>query len=78
MLDGSGYPLGLQGNEIHKAVRLITIIDCYEAMTATDRPYKKRNPMSGEKCFDILRGRVKAGHLDGEILELFAESLGYE
>lgn len=77
MLDGSGYPLKLKGNEIHKAVRLITIIDCYEAMTATDRPYKKRNPMSGQKCFDILRHRVKIGHLDGEILELFAESLGY-
>lgn len=78
MLNGTGYPRGLKGNEIPKAVRLLTIIDCYEAMVATDRPYKKRNPMSPQKAVSILRNRVTGGELDGEILELFIESLGIE
>lgn len=76
MLNGTGYPLGLKADEIPKAVRLITIIDCYEAMVATDRPYKKRNPISPEKGLAILRDRVEKGELDGEIVELFGESLG--
>ncbi len=76
LLNGSGYPKKLKGNEIPKAVRLLTIIDSYEAMTATDRPYKKKNPISPEKGIAILRDRVEKGELDGEIVELFAESLG--
>lgn len=76
LLNGKGYPKGLKAEEIPKAVRLITIIDSYEAMTATDRPYKKKNPISPEKGLSILRKRVEDGELDGEILELFAESLG--
>ncbi len=76
MLNGKGYPNGLKGDEIPKAVRLLTIIDSYEAMTATDRPYKKKNPISPEKGIAILRERVKFGQLDEQIVELFAESLG--
>lgn len=75
-LNGTGYPLGLKGEEIPKAVRLITIIDSYEAMIATDRPYKKKNPMPPERAMGILRERVEKGELDEELVELLAESLG--
>lgn len=76
LLNGKGYPRGLEGKEIPKAVRLLTMIDRYEAMTATDRPYKRRNPMSPEKGIANLRADVETGELDEEIVELFAESLG--
>jgi putative two-component system response regulator len=38
--DGSGYPLGLKGQEIPLAGRLMSIVDVYDSLT-TDRPYKK-------------------------------------
>jgi putative nucleotidyltransferase with HDIG domain len=44
-LDGSGYPLGLSGMEIPNYVRLITVCDMYDAMTA-DRIYRKKNANS--------------------------------
>lgn len=43
-LDGSGYPLGLTGMEIPNYVRLITVCDMYDAMTA-DRIYRKKMPI---------------------------------
>lgn len=39
-LDGSGYPLGLQGIEIDLLTRIISIVDVYAAMTS-ERPYRK-------------------------------------
>jgi len=39
-MDGSGYPFGLKGNEIHTEAYIIGVVDTYDAMT-TDRPYRK-------------------------------------
>jgi putative nucleotidyltransferase with HDIG domain len=50
-LDGSGYPLGLQGIEIPEYVRIVTVCDMYDAMT-TDRVYRKRMPIY--RALDIL------------------------
>jgi putative nucleotidyltransferase with HDIG domain len=41
--DGTGYPLGVQGNEISLGARIVAVADSYETMTAT-RPYKKPMP----------------------------------
>lgn len=71
-LDGSGYPNQKMGNEIEPEVRIITIFDIFEALTATDRPYKK--PFSVEEAFVILDEMVEEGKLDGAILQLFKES----
>lgn len=39
--DGSGYPKGLQGEEIRLEARILAVVDAYDAMT-TDRPYQSR------------------------------------
>ncbi|WP_415926372.1 HD-GYP domain-containing protein [Ningiella sp. W23] len=41
-LDGSGYPNGLKGEQIHKFSRMLAIVDCYEAMT-TNRPFQRKS-----------------------------------
>ena len=37
-LDGSGYPNGLKGDELDLETRLLTVVDIYDALVATDRP----------------------------------------
>ena len=71
-INGNGYPLHLAGDEICKEVRLLTILDVFDALTAKDRPYKK--PMSEEKAFEILHCMERDGEIDGEILALFEQS----
>ncbi len=41
--DGSGYPLGLKGDEIPMGARIIQVADTWDAMTS-DRPYRRRLP----------------------------------
>lgn len=72
LMDGSGYPLQLKGNQIPWETRLITIIDIYDALTAEDRPYKA--PMAPEKAFSILTDMAKNGKVDMQIVESFRES----
>ncbi len=76
LLDGSGYPNHLKGDEIPKEVRLLTIIDVYDALTAEDRPYKPAMPT--EKAFGILRSMADEGKIDKDILEKFIESGAWE
>ena len=71
-IDGSGYPDHLSGDELGREVRLLTILDIYDALTADDRPYKK--PLPTEKAFSILHSMVEEGKIDGEILDLFEKS----
>ncbi len=72
LLDGSGYPKGIKGDDITWETRLLTILDIYDALTAEDRPYKP--PLPVEKAFEILRDMAKKDKLDSEILEDFIES----
>ena len=50
--DGKGYPFGLSGREIPPGAKIISISDCFDAVT-TDRPYQKRKSI--RLAFDILR-----------------------
>ncbi len=50
-LDGKGYPLGLAGDAIVAEVRMLTVADVFDAVTA-DRPYRKA--MKVEAAFAIL------------------------
>ena len=73
---GTGYPQKLSGDQIPQEVRLLTLLDIFEALTAKDRPYKK--PIPVERSLDILRDMAREGSIDREILGLFVESRAWE
>ncbi|MBR5109761.1 MAG: PAS domain-containing protein [Clostridia bacterium] len=75
-LDASGYPQHLKAPEISKEVRLLTILDIFEALTAKDRPYKK--PYSIDQAYKVLSEMAGKGKIDGEILHLFMDSEAYK
>ncbi|HEU4927229.1 MAG TPA: HD-GYP domain-containing protein [Vicinamibacterales bacterium] len=52
--DGTGYPGGLRGEEIPLAARILTVVDCFDAVTSV-RPY--RGALSTTEAFEILRSR---------------------
>jgi HD-GYP domain-containing protein (c-di-GMP phosphodiesterase class II) len=39
--NGTGYPQGLQGGEIPLGARILSVVDCFDALTS-DRPYRSR------------------------------------
>jgi putative two-component system response regulator len=67
-LDGSGYPLGLRGDEIPLSAQVLAIVDVYDALT-TDRVY--RPAFTQQKSFEILRDEVQRGLHDSELVEAF-------
>ena len=76
-LSGGGYPRHLRGAEIPQETRIITILDIFEALTASDRPYKPGMP--AERALAILREMAeREGKLDPALVELFAESRCWE
>lgn len=71
-LDGTGYPRKVRGEEIPVQTRMMTIADIYDALTATDRPYKRS--VAPERALDILTAEAKAGLVDPHLLRTFAEA----
>lgn len=70
-LDGRGYPHGLR--DISEPAQIIGLIDCYEALTNDDRPY--RNAMEPLKALELLRDDVMAGKFSKKKFANFANSL---
>ena len=66
LLDGSGYPDGLVGDQIPDLVRLVTVCDIYAALIER-RPYKV--PMPGAEAYRVLAGM--SGQLDGSLVGAF-------
>ncbi len=76
-LDGTGYPRGLKGTEIAPQVRMMTIADVFDALTANDRPYKAAMPI--DRALDILTKEfAQRGKVDTELLDLFITKKVYE
>lgn len=71
-LDGSGYPLGLKGDAIPLESCIITIMDIFDALIDTNRPYKKGVPI--EEALDTLREMAAEGKLHRELVGLFIHS----
>lgn len=71
-LDGSGYPRGLSGSAIPVEARMMTVADIYDALTVSDRPYKRSVPP--ELAFTILEDEAKQGKIDTELVRIFIEA----
>ncbi len=68
-LNGAGYPNRLKGEDIPIQSRMMTVSDIFDALTASDRPYKSAVPV--DKALDILQFERKSGAIDADLLELF-------
>ncbi len=66
--DGSGYPDGLQGDEIPLTARILQVVDIYDAL-ATDRPYREAWPM--EKALSVMQEEVAKGWWDPDVFREF-------
>jgi HD-GYP domain-containing protein (c-di-GMP phosphodiesterase class II) len=70
-LDGTGYPRGLKQADIPVQSQIMAIADIYDALTAGDRPYKKRLPVA--TALRILRQESQQNKLNLELVELFEQ-----
>ena len=75
-LTGSGYPRKLTLNELSVPSRIMAIADVFEALTASDRPYKKAKSLS--EAVKILAHFKKDRHIDPDIFDLFLTSGVYK
>ncbi len=66
--DGSGYPAGLEGENISLHARILAVADCYDAMVS-DRPYRKGLPK--QQALEILKQR-SGTQFDPMVIEVFA------
>jgi diguanylate cyclase (GGDEF)-like protein/putative nucleotidyltransferase with HDIG domain len=69
--DGTGYPSGLKGEDIPFGARILTIVDCYEALT-TNRPHRPR--FSRAEALQLMRGET-GRTFDPAMLEVFLEKI---
>jgi HD-GYP domain-containing protein (c-di-GMP phosphodiesterase class II) len=74
-LDGTGYPAGTLHEHIPIQSRIMTIADIFDALTASDRPYKKAVPV--ERALKILGAEVRDGHIDAELFRIFVDAQVY-
>ena len=68
-MDGKGYPNGLTREEMPIQARAMAIADVFEALTASDRPYKPGKKLS-EALF-ILGKMSQEGHIDPDLYDAF-------
>ncbi len=71
-LNGKGYPRGLSEKDLSLEDRIMILSDIFEALTASDRPYKKGKKLS--EVFKILSFMAKENEIDMELLKFFFEN----
>jgi putative nucleotidyltransferase with HDIG domain len=71
-IDGKGYPEGIDGGYLHKYIRMVTIVDAYDAITSA-RVYK-----SGSPALDALQilFAERDKHFDKDLVEGFIQMIG--
>jgi HD-GYP domain-containing protein (c-di-GMP phosphodiesterase class II) len=69
--DGSGYPVGFQGDEIHPWARMLAIVDVFDAMTGT-RPY--RRPCTAQEAMEYICKNA-GNHFDPEMVECWKSTM---
>jgi putative two-component system response regulator len=70
-IDGTGYPKGLKGNEIHMHARIVSIADVFDALSS-ERVYKKA--FTVEQTINII-SEGKGSHFDAHLVDLLVENL---
>ncbi|MCK4966824.1 GAF domain-containing protein, partial [bacterium] len=75
-LTGTGYPRKIAEKEIPIQSKMMAVSDIFDALTASDRPYKKAVPY--ERALDILKMDVKSNHIDADIVDLFINAEIYK
>jgi HD-GYP domain-containing protein (c-di-GMP phosphodiesterase class II) len=75
-LDGSGYPRRVTAPAIPVQTRMMTISDIFDALTASDRPYKRALPLT--RALDIMADEVKGGQLDADLFRIFVDAKAFE
>lgn len=71
-MDGTGYPKRLKREQMSLPARMMAIADIFEALTASDRPYKKAKGIA--ESIDIMARMVDEDHVDPDLFRLFLES----
>ncbi len=71
-MDGTGYPRCLTGDKLGIPARMLAIADIFEALTASDRPYKPGKTV--KEALKIMEDFKEQGHIDPAIYQLFAQS----
>ena len=69
--DGTGYPRGLKGEEIHIYGRITALADVFDAL-GSDRCYKPK--WEDEKIFELFRNE-RGKHFDPKLIDIFFEHL---
>lgn len=71
-LNGTGYPDHLRSDQIPVQAKMMTICDIFDALSASDRPYKKAVPV--DRALDILKMSVRDQELDADLFQMFVEA----
>jgi len=74
-MDGKGYPLGLTRDQMSVQARMMGIADVFEALSASDRPYKSGKKLS--ECLFILGKMKEDNHIDPDIFNVFVKDKVY-
>ncbi len=74
-LNGKGYPFGLNSEQIPVQAKMMTICDIYDALSASDRPYKRALPV--DHALDILKLCVRDEEVDAELFRVFLDARVY-
>ena len=69
---GQGYPKKLSKDEMSLPARMMAVADIFEALTASDRPYKKPKKLSD--AIRVMSFFKKDQHIDGDLFDLFLRS----
>lgn len=70
-MDGKGYPKGLAREQMSVQARIMGIADIFEALTASDRPYKPSMKLS--QALDIMTHFKHSGHIDPDLFDVFVK-----
>ncbi|MCL5999028.1 MAG: HD domain-containing protein, partial [Chloroflexi bacterium] len=69
--DGTGYPRGLQGEQIPQAARIFAVVDVWDAL-CSDRPYRKAWPQEQARAYIEQQS---GSHFDPRVVEAFLQMM---